>query len=91
VACSTVAPLRASRADSPRPSIASWRLTSSMRAPTSSGRYSSRPAISNEIVVTAASTSCSPRPGSRAIERRKFSNAPCGTATPFGRPVEPEV
>ncbi len=47
--------------------------------------------MSNESVVTATMPSFAVSPGSRAIDRRKFTTAPCETATPFGRPVEPEV
>ena len=61
------------------------------RAPTLSGRNSSRPAISKETVVTASSTSLALMPGSRAMEVRKFTTARCVTSTPFGCPVDPEV
>ena len=47
--------------------------------------------MSNETVVTAATTSSAARPGRSRIEHRKFSSAPCGTATPLGLPVEPDV
>src|SRR5262249_47681438 len=60
-------------------------------APTVSGRYSSRPAMSKEIDVTANSTSSCDRPGSRAIDVRKLTTAECVTSTPFGNPVEPDV
>ncbi len=47
--------------------------------------------MSKVTVVTAAITSRPVRPGSRPIEVRKLTIARCGTATPFGVPVEPEV
>ena len=49
------------------------------------------PAMSNERLVTAKSTSEDESPGSAAIEVRKFVSARCVIATPFGLPVEPEV
>ncbi len=42
-------------------------------------------------VVSAVTTSAAPNPGRSAMERRKFTTARCGSPTPFGRPVEPEV
>ena len=47
--------------------------------------------MSKESVVTASSVSSAERPGWRLIEARKLTSARCGTATPFGLPVEPEV
>jgi hypothetical protein len=47
--------------------------------------------MSNVVVVMASSRSVGPRPGVCAIERRKLAIASLGMATPFGRPVEPEV
>ena len=91
VACSTVAPAWVSRACSSFPSAASVRLAISTRAPTVSGSHSSSPAISNDSVVTATTTSVAVSPGVVAMLARKFSTARCGTATPFGWPVDPDV
>jgi len=44
-----------------------------------------------EIVVTASRASSAVMPGSRAIDCRKLTAARCGTLTPFGLPVDPEV
>jgi hypothetical protein len=56
-----------------------------------SGRKISSPAMSNERVVTATRTSSLVSPGSRCIESRKLVSAQCGTTTPLGLPVDPEV
>ena len=47
--------------------------------------------MSNAIVVTATSASPAESPGRSAIVARKFVSARWGTATPLGRPVEPDV
>ena len=47
--------------------------------------------MSKESVVSAGTTSPSPTPGRPAMARRKFTTARCGSPTPFGLPVEPEV
>ncbi|MFT3764373.1 MAG: hypothetical protein QM820_02450 [Minicystis sp.] len=91
VACSTVMRPASIRAASARPSTAVSRLAISTCAPVVSGNHSSRPAMSNERLVTASTQSDASRPGSRAIEARKFTTARCGMATPFGLPVDPEV
>ena len=44
--------------------------------------------MSKLTVVTATSTSPGLMPGRRAIERRKFTAAPCGTSTPLGDEIE---
>ncbi len=62
-----------------------------MRPPVTSGSHTSGTAMSNDSVVMASSVSRSEKPGRRAIDSRKFTSAPCGTCTPLGRPVEPEV
>ena len=62
------------------------------RAPTISGRYSSSPAMSNDSVVTATSTSSAPSPGRCAHRRRGSSPARgAGSARPSACPVEPDV
>ena len=60
-------------------------------APLISGTYSSRAAMSKESVVTASTTSCAFKPGSRAIDCKKFATARCGIITPLGWPVDPDV
>ena len=60
-------------------------------APTASGKNNSSAAISKAMVVTATSVARSSRPGSRAIEVRKFTTERCEISTPLGRPVVPEV
>jgi hypothetical protein len=47
--------------------------------------------MSNDSVVTATMTSEAERPGVLRMLVTKFVNARCGTITPFGRPVEPDV
>ncbi len=69
----------------------SARLASSTRAPTINGRYSSSPQMSKDSVVTERTVSRSLQPGVSRIAHRKLVSARCGTSTPFGCPVEPEV
>ena len=45
----------------------------------------------NDSVVTAASRSSGPIPGTLPMLDRKLTTARCGTQTPLGLPVEPEV
>ena len=47
--------------------------------------------MSNDSVVTATSRSDAVSPGSRAMLARKLTTARCGTTTPLGLPVEPDV
>ncbi len=47
--------------------------------------------MSKEIVVIGGEDVLAVRPGSRRIDHKKFARDKCVTATPFGRPVEPEV
>ncbi len=47
--------------------------------------------MSNAAVVTATSTSSAPKPGRSTSAASVADTAACRTATPFGRPVEPEV
>jgi hypothetical protein len=47
--------------------------------------------MSKESGVTARTTSSARIPGTAAMASRKTASAPCGTATSFGRSVEPEV
>ena len=47
--------------------------------------------MSKETVVSASRTSEATKPGRRRIEASRLTIARCGTSTPFGRPVEPEV
>ena len=72
-------------------STATSRSTTMTRAPTVNGRSSSSTEMSNDRVVAAIITSESVRPGRTAMDCRKFTTFRCSTATPFGRPVEPEV
>ena len=91
VACITVAWFDSSSARSERPSVASSRRASTTVAPTNKGSSSSSTAMSKLSVVTATSTSPGCRPGSRAMLARKLTTAVCGSTTPLGWPVEPEV
>ncbi len=52
---------------------------------------SSSTAMSNDSVVTAPARRRRRVPGARRIASRKLTTARCGTRTPLGRPVEPEV
>ncbi len=47
--------------------------------------------MSKEMVVTASRLSSVPKPVRDAIEVSRLTRAACGIATPFGRPVEPDV
>jgi hypothetical protein len=47
--------------------------------------------MSNDSVVTATSRSPAARPGRARMLARKFATARCGTRTPLGLPVEPDV
>ena len=47
--------------------------------------------MSNESVVVESKTSSAVSPGSSAIEQRRLTKARCGTQTPLGRPVDPDV
>ena len=47
--------------------------------------------MSKDSVVTASSTSAAVSPGSRCMAPSKLTTPRWWTATPFGRPVEPEV
>ncbi|SAL07646.1 hypothetical protein AWB81_08207 [Caballeronia arationis] len=72
-------------------SAASLLRASTTQAPVLKGRYSSSPAISKEMVVTARSLSAALMAVTSRIEQRKFSISRCSTITPLGLPVEPEV
>ncbi len=91
VAWTTLAPEAASSRDNCSPSAAAPRSATTTRAPVTSGSSSSSSEMSKEWVVTASRVSPAVRPGRSRIERRKFASARCGTCTPLGRPVEPEV
>src|SRR6516164_1687906 len=60
VACNTVAPLADSAACNAAASIATARLATTTRPPTSSGKWSSRPAMSKDRGVTDSTTSDDP-------------------------------
>jgi hypothetical protein len=47
--------------------------------------------MSKETVVTASSVSVRSSPGRSRIEPSRFPSARWLTATPFGRPVDPDV
>ena len=87
----TVAPDVASACRNCRPSAAVSRLAKTTRAPTMRGRKSSNAAMSNDVVVTASSTSFAVNPGSACMEARKLTSDRCVISTPFGRPVDPDV
>ena len=91
VACMAVAPDSRIKAASAAGSAAVSADAITTRAPVTSGRYSSSPAMSNDSVVTATRRSSAVSPGRWAIVVRKLTSARCGIWTPFGRPVEPEV
>ncbi len=91
VACMTVGRVRWIRARSAAPSRAVAPSLSTHRAPWTSGRKSSRTAISKLQVVTASRVSSAARPGLVAMDSRKLVSAPCGIITPLGLPVLPEV
>ncbi|GAA3214906.1 hypothetical protein GCM10010532_041610 [Dactylosporangium siamense] len=91
VACMTVARTRPSSAARAWGERAVARSAIAVRPPVTSGRNSSSQAMSKPAVVTASSVSCSPRPGSPAMETRKLVRFSWETTTPLGRPVEPDV
>ena len=73
------------------PSVVSDLSAMTMREPTVIGISSSDTAMSNDSVVT-ASVTWSPRIAGtlRRLESR-LHTLRCGTRTPLGRPVEPDV
>ena len=73
------------------PSDAVSREARTIRAPTVSGSRTSETAISNDSVVIASIVSADVRPGARCTLASRFTTARCGTSTPFGMPVEPDV
>ena len=73
------------------PSPACSRDANTISAPMESGNSNSLTAMSNDSVVTAITRSSLLKPGWRAIDSRKFTTDRCGTCTPFGLPVDPEV
>src|ERR1700752_4655500 len=91
VACITVHFDSSIRSISCAGSCVSSRLAITTLPPLINGKYSSNPATSNDSVVTANSVSLASKPGSRCIDRRKFTRATCSIATPFGFPVDPDV
>ena len=91
VACITVTrPLLKALANA-APSAAVSRLATITRAPTISGRKSSRAAMSKDKVVMASNVSSATSPGCWRIDIKKLTTARCRICTPLGRPVDPEV
>ena len=91
VACMKLIGWLSRYAFSNRPSATvSWRARW-IQPPASNGRKSSKPAMSNDKVVTASSASVAVKPMRWRMSSRKFSKARCSTITPLGLPVEPEV
>jgi beta-xylosidase len=86
-----VIPRERTMSSSRTPSAAISRLTRTMRAPTVSGKMTSDTAMSKESVVIARTTSFDVMPGVFATLASKFAAERCGTSTPFGLPVEPDV
>jgi hypothetical protein len=81
---------RSSRASA----VGSRRSTSSAKtssAPATSARKTSWVAPSNDVDQVHSTRSAGPRSTSRAHHTQVFSMPLCGTRTPFGRPVVPEV
>ncbi|GEM21853.1 hypothetical protein NS2_00920 [Nocardia seriolae NBRC 15557] len=66
-------------------------VATTMRAPTASVPNSSHTDTSKVCGVFSSTTSSAERPYSEVIHAIWLTAAACGTATPFGRPVEPEV
>lgn len=91
VAWTTVTGAASSSFASRAPSRAVSRSTTRTVAPHASGTSSSSTAMSKEAVVTAATVSPAVSSSLRTMSRAKLASARCGTVTPFGRPVEPEV
>ena len=59
--------------------------------PVYSGSSSSRPAMSNDTVVTASRTSAAENPGSLLHGLKKIEQRAVRNLYPFGFPVDPEV
>ncbi len=59
--------------------------------PRASVHSSSSAAMSNETLVVASHTDPGPAVTWSSMACRKFVSARCGTVTPFGVPVEPDV
>ena len=64
---------------------------STTRRPRESVQSSSRTEMSNDTLVTASHTPSDGTPSCRSMPAKKFRTAPCGTITPLGRPVDPDV
>ena len=91
VACRMVVPVRCMCSASALPSVATSRCTICTSAPAASGSISSGTAMSKDSVVTAAQRSVATMPGCARMLSSRFAAARCGTHTPLGLPVEPEV
>ncbi|CAM5640996.1 hypothetical protein STENM327S_00339 [Streptomyces tendae] len=91
VACITDAPADRTKPHNATGSRTTSRSASVIDAPDNKGTKSSSPAMSNPTVVTATRRSPAPSSKRSRIAVRKFTSAPCGTTTPFGRPVDPDV
>ncbi len=91
VACMTVAPLSVTRAASAAGSRTVSRSARTSSAPVSSGTKISRLEMSKPKVVTDRKRSPGPMPNRSPMSCTRLTSASCGTTTPLGRPVEPEV
>ena len=91
VACTSVAPQASISRASATPSAAVAVSAMATVAPTVNGSSSSSTAMSNDRVVTAQMVSPAVMPGWCSMAPKKFTSARCGSSTPLGRPVEPDV
>ena len=64
---------------------------STSRAPASSGQNNSHTDTSKLTGVFCSTASRPPSPNTPCIHASRFTIPPCGTHTPFGRPVDPDV
>ncbi len=74
----------------PGPRAASSPATTT-RPPVTRGSSSSSAEMSNEREVRASHASPGAAPSRSRMPSSRFASAECGTATPLGRPVDPEV
>ncbi len=87
--CVTAASSMRRRSAGPSRSVSSW--ASTMRPPVVSGRKTSNAEMSKESEVDASQAAPCCAPMTSVMACRNVPSARCGTSTPLGRPVEPEV
>jgi hypothetical protein len=91
VACTCVTPASWISRTNAAGSRASRSVAMTVRPPVISGRNSSTAEMSNDADVCASHVSPGPASSRSRNASSRLASWACGTSTPFGRPVEPEV